>query len=103
MGGGRRLSNGSWVIERHADALLVIRGGYLVVEQYWGSTTNTTLHDIESGGKSVASIILAHAAQAGHLSLDDKITAYYPQLKALNPAAAAAPLLVRNCISMAAG
>jgi CubicO group peptidase (beta-lactamase class C family) len=103
MGGGRQYKNGSWVIERHADALLVVRGGYMVVEKYWGSTTNTTLHDIESGGKSVASIVLASAVHAGHLSLDDNITNYFPQLKPLNPDAAAVPLRVRNCVSMAAG
>ena len=83
--------------------MLVVRGGYLVVEKYWGSTTNTTLHDIESGGKSVASILLAHAIHAGLLATSDNITRYYPELKPLSPGAASAPLQVANCISMAAG
>ena len=103
MGGGQRLGNGSWVISRHADALLVVRGGYLVHEQYWGSTTNTTLHDIESGGKSVASTLIAHAIHQGLLTLDTPISKYYPDMKPLNPEAASPALTVAHCVSMAAG
>jgi CubicO group peptidase (beta-lactamase class C family) len=107
MGGGTKLANGSWAITRHSDALLVVRGGYVVHEEYWGTTTNTTLHDIESGGKSVASILLAHAMHhpqlSNNLSLNTEVSHYYPQLKPLNPGAAATPLLVAHCVHMAAG
>eukprot|EP00729_Bicosta_minor_P027985 gene27985-34654_t len=107
MGGGEQKANGSWACTRHTDALLVVRGGYLVHEEYWGTTTNTTLHDIESGGKSVASILLAHAIHhpqlSNNLSLATAISEYYPQLKPLNPGAAATPLLVAHCVHMAAG
>lgn len=66
--GGTRMANGSWALSRHADAFLVVKGGYLIHEEYWGSTTNTTLHDIESGGKSVASILLSYAMHHPELS-----------------------------------
>ena len=47
------------------DAFLVVRGGFLVTERYWGATTNSSLHDLESGTKSIGAIALAHAVHAG--------------------------------------
>ena len=48
------------------DAFLVVRSGYLVAENYWGATTNASMHDLESGTKSIGGIALAHAVRAGH-------------------------------------
>lgn len=103
MGGGRKLASGAWAIHRRATAMLVVRGGYLVSEEYWGAVNERTLHDIESGGKSIASILCAHAIHAGHFSLDTKITDLYTQLVPLNPEAASGPLQVKHAISMAGG
>ncbi len=70
MGGGTRLPNGSWAITKHADAFLVVKNGYLAHEEYWGSTTNKTMHELESGTKSISSILLAHAVKLGLLSTE---------------------------------
>ena len=45
----------------HADAFIVVRGGFLVAEAYWGNMSRDTIHDIASGTKSIGSIALAHA------------------------------------------
>ena len=58
----------------HADAFIVVRGGYVVAEAYWGNATAETIHDIASGTKSIGSIALAHAVHAGHFTVDTNIS-----------------------------
>jgi CubicO group peptidase (beta-lactamase class C family) len=84
------------------DAFLVVRGGYLVEEKYWGATTNASLHDLESGTKSIGAIALAHAIHAGYFTPDTNVSQYLP-IAALNPAAAAVPLQMKHLMSMAGG
>ena len=62
----------------HADAFIVVRGGYVVAEAYWGNATAETIHDIASGTKSIGSIALAHAVHAGHFTVDTNISRFFP-------------------------
>ena len=43
-----------------ADAFIVVKQGYIVQESYWGHTTVGTMHEINSGTKSVGSIAIAY-------------------------------------------
>jgi CubicO group peptidase (beta-lactamase class C family) len=86
-----------------ADAFLVVRGGFIVAESYWGSANATTIHDIASGTKSIGSMALAHAVHAGAFSADSNISHFFPDLAPLTPEAAAQPLQVKHAISMAGG
>ena len=56
------------------DAFVVIKGGYIVAEKYWGETDRESLHDLESGTKSIGAIALAHAIHAGHFNIDTNVT-----------------------------
>jgi CubicO group peptidase (beta-lactamase class C family) len=88
----------------HVDAFIVIRGGYIVTESYFGGNmTKDTIHDIASGTKSIGSIALAHAVHAGRFTVDSKISQFFSDLKPLNPQAATQPLQVKHAISMAGG
>ena len=86
-----------------ADAFLVVRGGFIVAESYWGSASAATIHDIASGTKSIGSMAIAHAVHAGHFSVDDNISHFFPDLVSLTPEAAMQPLQVKHAISMAGG
>ena len=85
------------------DAFLVIRGGRIVLEQYYRDTHMNSLHDLESGTKSIGALALAHAIKAGHLSLDTNASAYFPGLVGLNPAASSTPLQLKHLLSMSGG
>jgi CubicO group peptidase (beta-lactamase class C family) len=85
------------------DALLVVRGGHIVSETYWGGTTAASLHALESGTKSIGAISLAHAIHAGHFTTETNVTDFLPALVGNNAAAAATPLKVKHLISMAGG
>ena len=88
---------GTW-LTRHIDAFLVIRGGYMVHEQYWKPNGYKDVpHDVASATKSVAWMALAHAAMEGKLSLETKVADYFPNLKS-DP-----PYLLKQVMSMDGG
>ena len=74
------------------DAFVVVRGGEIVAEKYWRDTTAGSLHDLESGTKSVGAIALAHAVHAGHFSVETNLADVLPSLTGINPTARSAPL-----------
>lgn len=59
---------------RELRSVLVIKGGYLVFERYYGGATASTYHDVHSVGKSVTSALVGIALREGHLkSLDQTV------------------------------
>eukprot|EP01052_Picozoa_sp_SAG31_P031052 SAG31_NODE_3250_length_4490_cov_3.521977_5_plen_393_part_00 len=100
------LKGGTAEMTSHADAFMVVKGGYIVAEHYWGSTTNETMHDLESTTKSISSALIAHAIKRGvpklRLGVKTPVSKFY-DIKVLTPAAASAPLLLENVISMSGG
>eukprot|EP00937_MAST-01D_sp_MAST-1D-sp2_P003125 g3125.t1 len=87
----------------HPDAFVVARGGLIVAEKYWAPTTASSLHDLASGTKSVASLALAHAVHMGHFGPDSNLTDYFPSLRGLSPDADAVPLQLKHLRAMAGG
>lgn len=68
------------------NAFIVIRNDTILYEKYKGGYTDSTLTTIFSGAKSMVSIMVGQALAAGNIkSLNDKVTAYIPELKS-NPA-----------------
>ena len=93
----KKVSNDTW-LTRHIDAFVVVRGGYMVHEQYWGPNGYKDVpHDVASATKSVAWMALAHAAMEGKLSLETKVADYFPNLKS-DP-----PYLLKQVMSMDGG
>src|SRR4030095_4345707 len=49
------------------DSLLVVRNGYLVVEEYFHGSSAEDVHTLQSDSKSVASLLVGIAMQQGYL------------------------------------
>jgi CubicO group peptidase (beta-lactamase class C family) len=61
------------------DGIVVLRNGNIVAERYYGSFTETTLHDSFSVAKSFTSTLVAIAQEQGLVeTLDQKLCSYYP-------------------------
>ena len=60
---------------KHGDvhSLIVVKDGSLVCEEYFHGTTASTLQDLQSATKSVASILTGIAIDKGLFRLDDRI------------------------------
>jgi CubicO group peptidase (beta-lactamase class C family) len=60
------------------NSLLVVRNGRLVVEEYFNGWTAERTHTQQSVSKSVTSLLVGLAIQAGSLRLDDRVTSFFP-------------------------
>jgi CubicO group peptidase (beta-lactamase class C family) len=62
------------------DALLIIRNGYIVAEQYYNGFDTNTPHNVMSVSKSFLSAIAGVAVQEGYIdSLGEKMLNYFPE------------------------
>lgn len=59
-------------------SLLVVRNGRLVVEEYFSGWAADVVHTQQSISKSVTSLLVGLAIQAGRLRLDDRVTSFFP-------------------------
>jgi CubicO group peptidase (beta-lactamase class C family) len=66
----------SLVGEEHSTSLVVLVGGRIVTERYWGSTDAETARDIASCQKSVVSTLCGGAGELGLLDLDEAVASY---------------------------
>ena len=81
----KKIGNDTW-LTRHIDAFLVVRGGFVVHEQYWTPNGRKGVpHDVASATKSIAWMALAHAAMQGKLSLETRVADFFPNLESDPP------------------
>jgi len=63
-------------------SLLIVRNGYLVVEEYFGDHNAETIHTLQSVSKSFASALIGIAIEQGKIkSVDEKIVGFFPEFK----------------------
>lgn len=78
---GKSLSIAQLVEQQRVDALIVLRKGQIITEQYFGGMTPEQPHDLYSAGKSLTSTmvgtLLGHGLDAARV-----IEHYLPELKA---------------------
>lgn len=81
-------------------ALLVARGGTLVAERYYAGASAGLLQPIHSATKSVCSLLVGQALQAGKLkSLDDTVAQLLPEALAEEPGSPAGPVTLRQILT----
>jgi len=60
--------------------IIIIKNGYLVFEEYFGTTTRETLVHLQSATKSITSAIFGIAIDQGHIgSVDESVFSYFPE------------------------
>jgi CubicO group peptidase (beta-lactamase class C family) len=60
------------------DSLLVVRNGRLIVEEYFNGWSAERTHTQQSVSKSVTSLLVGLAIDAGRLRLDDRVASFFP-------------------------
>ncbi|HSR50325.1 MAG TPA: serine hydrolase [Acidobacteriota bacterium] len=85
-------------------SLLIVRNGYLVVEEYFGGWNRERLHEQQSVSKSFTSAIIGLALQRGDLeSLDQKIVDFFPEYEIENRDARKESMTLRDLLTMRSG
>src|SRR5262245_47495884 len=86
------------------ESLLVARNGRLAVEEYFGAGSASRTHTMQSVTKSVVSLLTGLAVQKGRLSVDDRVSTFFPDYR---PLASfddrKAALTVRDLLTMRTG
>jgi CubicO group peptidase (beta-lactamase class C family) len=86
------------------DGVVVIRHGYVAVDEYFGSFNATTKHHIYSCTKSVVSTLIGIALDRGEInSVDSKVLDLLPQYKPENINDWKSMLTLRNLLMMSSG
>ncbi|MFZ6644830.1 serine hydrolase domain-containing protein [Undibacterium sp. TJN25] len=73
-----------WNRDEHPDlkAVIVLRHGNVIGEQYYNGELPTTLHDIRSAGKSITSLLIGAALDQGKIrSVSDSVQQYWPETR----------------------
>ena len=100
-GDGRFVPFATYFNQGRLNAFLVIRNDSILYEKYKPGYSDSTLTTVFSGAKSMVSIMVGQALSAGKIkSLDDKLTAYIPELKD-NPAFE--NITLKNLLDMKSG
>jgi CubicO group peptidase (beta-lactamase class C family) len=60
----------------NTKALILLKGGKIVLEKYFGTHTQNTLWQWASAGKTITSFMVGMAQQEGYLSIDDTSSKY---------------------------
>ncbi len=66
--------------DTYTDAVVVVHNGQIVYERYFGETNMATPHLLMSVSKSVVGCIAGILIDRGHISADEHITTYVPEL-----------------------
>ncbi|HEV8485515.1 MAG TPA: serine hydrolase [Blastocatellia bacterium] len=90
---------------RDLNSLLIVRNGYLVVEEYFNGSGPEDVHTLQSDSKSITSLLVGIALQQGNIhSVDDKVLTFFPEyepIKRLDERKAA--LTIRDLLTMRTG
>jgi CubicO group peptidase (beta-lactamase class C family) len=91
-------------IAPRVTSLLVIRGGDIVFEQYWGDNDRSTAHEIYSCTKSFTSTLAGIAHDQDKIDrLDRKMLDYFPGCAYQNPGGGKADITVEDLLTMTSG
>ena len=83
-------------------SVIVVRNGYLVLEQYFREGSRLKPHNIKSATKSVLSALTGIAINKGYLRLDQPISDFLPQVKELDDPRKN-DITVRHLLTMTSG
>jgi CubicO group peptidase (beta-lactamase class C family) len=86
------------------DSLLIVRNGFLVVEEYFNGYRRSSLHTIQSVSKSVTSAVIGIAINKGIIpSVDLKVLSCFPEFAATESDGRKAAITLDNLLTMRSG
>lgn len=89
--------------EKNSKALIILKDGKIVVEEYYGSFTMDSVWYWASAGKSLTAVLTGIAQQEGFLSIQDSTQAYLGTGWTSAPLPKEQLITVRNQLTMTSG
>ncbi len=88
---------------RNSSTLIVLAGGRILTERYWGTAGPTTVQDIASCQKSVVSTLVGAAVDRKLLRIDDAVSTYLPAGWTNATPAQEGAITIRQLLTMTSG
>ncbi|MFX1476324.1 MAG: serine hydrolase domain-containing protein, partial [Promethearchaeota archaeon] len=86
------------------DSVMVVRHGYVVLEEYLSVYTETSLHTLQSVTKSIASILMGIAIHQGYItSVSERVVDFFPDLTIANMDERKEQLTLEHLLTMTTG
>jgi CubicO group peptidase (beta-lactamase class C family) len=92
-----------YVGDNNSKAFIILKGGKIVVEEYYGTFTQDSLWYWASAGKSLTSFLVGIAQQQGLLSIDEPSSLYLGEGWTSCTPEQEAAITIRNQLSMNSG
>ena len=89
--------------QKHSSGMVILHGGRIMAEEYWGGATAATRGDTASVQKSMVSVLVGVAAHDGHLRLPAPVSEYLGRGWTKAPWEAEQRITVRHLLTMTAG
>ena len=89
----------------HLHSLLIIRNGYLVLEEYFGGFDAETVHSLQSVTKSFTSAVMGIAIEQGKIKgVDERVIDFFPDIHGIeNMDSRKASMRFRDLLTMRSG
>ncbi len=92
------------VMEWAVDSVMVIRHGYVVLEEYLSTYTENSLHTLQSVTKSIASILVGMAINQGYITdVSERVVDFFPDLTIANMDERKEQLTLEHLLTMTTG
>jgi CubicO group peptidase (beta-lactamase class C family) len=89
--------------ERNTTGFVVLKGGRLVVEQYWQGANLHTTGDVASVQKSLTAVLVGIAQAEGLLHVGEQVSKYLGEGWSRIPAASESKVTIRHLLTMTSG
>ena len=97
----RRIAENSF---KEITSVVVIKGGKLLIEEYFNGANRETLHDTRSVGKSFASALAGLAIRDGHIKSENQtLSEFYELNRFANNSPAKGSVTIKSLLSMSSG
>lgn len=87
----------------NTDAFIVLKGGKMVLEKYYGSFTRDSVHYWASAGKSLTALLTGIAQEQGLLNINDSVSNSIGTGWTSAPASKEGYITIKNLLTMTSG
>lgn len=89
--------------EHGTDAFIVLKGGKIVLEKYFGTFTTDSVHYWASAGKSLTAMLVGIAQEQGMLHIGDRVTDHIGAGWTTAPTAKEQAITIKHLLTMTSG
>ncbi|MES2774986.1 MAG: serine hydrolase [Bacteroidota bacterium] len=93
----------SYLAQTHTTAFMILKDGKIVLEKYFGSFTQDSIHYWASAGKSLTAMLIGIAQDKGQVNISNTVSSYLGNGWTVAPIEKESKITLRNLLAMTSG